>query len=266
MQHLEFARQALWPGLDVQLMSVTEQWAQYAIAGRHSPAVVRRLLGPHAAVDGEAFPYLAVGTFDWRGVEARLFRLSFSGEQAYEIAVRADYGAALAEAIWAAGQDFGLVPYGTEALSVMRIEKGHVGGAEINGQTTAGDLGLGRMVSRRKDFIGRTMARRPARGAAERPTLTGFRPVDPTARLRSGAHFLDLGAANTAEHDQGHMTSVAYSPTLGGWIGLGLLRHGPERHGAVLRAYDPVRGEDVEVEAMSPVFFDPEGERLHGRY
>jgi sarcosine oxidase subunit alpha len=266
MQHMEFARQALWPELDVQLASVTEQWAQYAVAGRKARAVLRRLFGPAAALDDEAFPHLGVGVFDWKGVEARLFRLSFSGEQAYEVAVPAHYGAAMIEAIWAVGEDLGLAPYGTEALGVMRIEKGHVGGAEINGQTIAGDLGLGRMLSTKKDFIGRVLARRPALIDPDRPVLTGFKPVDPTARLRSGAHFLDLGAATAAEHDQGYMTSVAYSPTLGTWIGLGLLKHGLARHGSVLRAYDPIRDQDVEVEACAPVFFDPEGARLHGRY
>jgi len=164
----------------------------------------------------------------------------------------------------AAGAPFGVAPYGTEALSVLRIEKGHVAGAELNGQTTARDLGLSRMMSTKKDFIGRAMAERPALVDPERPKLAGFRPVDRTERLRAGAHFIPLGAPATAEHDEGHMTSVAFSPTLGHWIGLGLLRRGPERIGERVRAFDPVRGGDVAVEICSPVFVDPAGERFRG--
>jgi glycine cleavage system aminomethyltransferase T len=92
----------------------------------------------------------------------------------------------------------------------------------------------------------------------------GFRPVDRAARLRAGAHFLPVGAENVAAHDQGYMTSVAFSPALGHWIGLGLIARGPERLGEIVRAYDPVRGGDLEVEIVAPVFVDPEGARLHG--
>jgi sarcosine oxidase subunit alpha len=146
----------------------------------------------------------------------------------------------------------------------MRIEKGHVAGNEINGQLTARDLGLGRMMSAKKDYIGRLMADRPALLAPDRPALVGFRPVDRKARLRGGAHFLSPGAAATAENDEGYMTSVAFSPMLDHWIGLGVLTRGPQRIGERVRAYDPVRNGDVEVEVCSPVFFDPEGARLNG--
>ncbi len=146
----------------------------------------------------------------------------------------------------------------------MRIEKGHVAGNEINGQTTARDLGLGRMMSTQKDYIGRVMAERPALLAPDRPTLVGFKPVDRAARLRAGAHFIPEGAEPVAANDQGYMTSVAFSPTLGHWIGLGLLAGGPSRHGERVRACDPVRSGDELVEVCDPVFYDPAGERLRG--
>jgi sarcosine oxidase subunit alpha len=107
------------------------------------------------------------------------------------------------------------------------------------------------------------MAGRPALTAPDRPAFVGFTPADPAQRLRAGAHFLRLGAAATAENDEGYMTSVAFSPHVGSWIGLGLLVRGPERIGERVRAYDPVRNGDVEVEVVSPVFVDPEGARLH---
>ena len=112
----------------------------------------------------------------------------------------------------------------------MRIEKGHVAGGELNGQTTARDLGLGKMVSTKKDFIGRVMAERPALVDPDRPRLVGFRTLDPADKVGGGAHFLDVGAAATAENDLGHVTSVCWSPLFERWIGLGLIRRGAARH------------------------------------
>jgi glycine cleavage system aminomethyltransferase T len=198
------------------------------------------------------------------GIGARLFRLSFSGELAYEIAVPARYGNALAERLMQAGERYGITAYGTEALGVMRIEKGHPAGNELNGQTTAHDLGLGKLLSKKKDFIGRAMAARPALTDPARPTLVGLTPVNAGARLRAGSHLLPQGVAAVAKNDQGYVTSVAFSPSLGHWIGLGLLRNGPSRLGEKIRVYDPVRNGDVLAEIVSPVFYDPEGSRLHG--
>jgi heterotetrameric sarcosine oxidase alpha subunit len=263
MQHLEHARQVLWPAMDVQIASVTEQWAQYAIAGPNSRRLLKRLLGTAVDISNDRFPYLACTQFRWRGISARLFRISFSGELAYELAVPARYGDAVIRAIMSAGEALGVVPYGTEALGVMRIEKGHVAGNEVNGTTTAADLGLSRMMSAKKDYIGRILAQRPGLIHSDRPALVGIRPVDGSAQLYAGAHFLTAGADSTLENDQGYITSVAFSPMLGHWIGLGLLARGPQRHGERLRAHSPVRGGDTEVEVVSPVFFDPQGTRLH---
>ena len=150
MQHLEHARQVLWPELDVQLASITEQWAQYAIAGPRSRELLEGLLGDALDVSDAAFPYLACAEFVWKEHPARLFRISFSGEMAYELAVPAGQGDAAIRAIMTAGDPLGIVPYGTEALGVMRIEKGHAAGNEINGTTTAADLGLGKLMSRKR--------------------------------------------------------------------------------------------------------------------
>ena len=196
---------------------------------------------------------------------ARLFRISFSGELAYEIAVPAGYGDALLRALMEAGAEFGIAPYGTEALDVMRIEKGHRERAEINGQTTARDLGLGKLVSAKKDYVGRVHERAP--GAAWRPTgpiLVGLKAVDPAQSLSAGAHLLAPGAPASAEHDEGTSTSVAFSPTLGCDIGLGFLRRGRERIGERIRAVDLLRDHDVLCEVVDPVFIDAKGERLRG--
>jgi sarcosine oxidase subunit alpha len=263
MQHLEFCHQVLWPDLDVAMTSVTEQWAQYAVAGPRSRELLQAVLGTAYDLTNENFPYLACASLNLGDVPVRLFRLSFSGELAYEIAVTADRGEALLRALIRAGKPLGFAPYGTEALGVLRIEKGHVSGNELNGQTTARDLGLGRMMSTKKDYIGRTLAARPALVASDRPALAGFKPFAPGQRLRAGAHFLKLGADAVAENDEGYMTSVAYSPHVGSWIGLGLIAGGPSRIGERVRAYDPLRKSDIEVEVVSPVFVDPDGARLH---
>ncbi len=264
MQHLEFCHEVLWPELDVAMVSVTEQWSQYAVAGPRSRHLLQTVLGSSFDLSNEGFPYLACAEFRLGKVPVRMFRLSFSGELAYEIAVPARFGDSLVRAMMRVGGPLGVAAYGTEALGVLRIEKGHVAGNELNGQTTARDLGLGRMMSTKKEYIGRVMAGRPALMSPDRPTLVGFKPIDPAQRLRAGAHFLKVGAAAAAENDEGYMTSVAFSPHIGSWIGLGLIVRGPERIGDRVRAYDPVRNGDVEVEIVSPVFVDPEGARFHG--
>ncbi|WP_430911515.1 sarcosine oxidase subunit alpha family protein [Methylobacterium sp. sgz302541] len=264
MQHMEFCRQWLWPELDVRIASISEQWAQYAVAGPKARETLRGVVDPAFDISNEAFPFLASADVTvGGGIPARLFRISFSGELAYEIAVPAAYGDALWRAIVASGTPHGITPYGSEALSVMRIEKGHAAGAEINGATTAADLGLGGMLARKKDHIGRLMKERPGLTGPERPVLIGFRPVDPSKRLRAGAHVIGLDAVPSLEADQGYLTSVAFSPSNGHWIGIGFIARGPQRIGERVRAYDPVRNEDVEVEISSAVFVDPEGSRMH---
>jgi len=265
LQHMEYCHAMLWPELDVQFCSVTDQWAQVALAGPRSRDVLERIVAGGADVSDQALPYLAVRAARLGpGVPARIFRVSFSGERGYEISVPARYGNWLAAALAEHGAPFGIIPYGTEALSILRIEKGHPAGGELNGQTTAADLGLARLLSTRKDFIGRTLSFRPAFLDPARPVLCGFAPIDRSAVLSAGAHFFEPGAPMTVGNDLGHMTSAAYSPTLGHWIGLGLLSNGTARLGTVVRACDPVRGRDTPVRVSPACFIDPEGTRLRG--
>jgi sarcosine oxidase subunit alpha len=178
--------------------------------------------------------------------------------------VPARFGDAVIRQLMLKGADIGAIPYGTEALGVMRIEKGHVAGNEINGQTTATDLGLGRMMSKKKDYIGRVMAGRPGLTDPDRPRFIGFKPVDRSARLFAGAHFLARGQEPIAANDQGYMTSVAFSPSLGHWIGLGFLIRAADRIGETVRAQDPLRNLETPVEVCHPAFYDAEGVRLRG--
>ena len=138
MQHMEFHLATCWPDLDVSLASVTDQWATLSIAGPQARATITTVIGGIDISDA-AFPFMAVADCLAAGIPARLFRLSFSGEQAYEIAVPAGHAEHVWRAVLAAGAAFGIEPYGVEALGLLRIEKGHVAGPELNGQTTAAD-------------------------------------------------------------------------------------------------------------------------------
>jgi len=264
LEHLDFCHQVLWPELDLSIVPVTEQWAQLSIAGPRSREVLQGLIDPGDDISDAALPYMGFAEVGVGGARCRLFRVSFSGERAYEIAAPAAYGDALMSAVMTAGAGVGITPYGTEALGVMRIEKGHASGPEIDGRITLGDLGLSKMAARNKDFIGRVMAGRPALTDAERPVLVGLIPAEHAETLSAGAHLIGPGKPTAAAHDEGHVTSVATSPTLGHDVGLAFLRRGSERVDERIRAVDPVRGRDVECLVVSPVFIDPEGRRLRG--
>ncbi|RUV54889.1 sarcosine oxidase subunit alpha, partial [Mesorhizobium sp. M1A.F.Ca.IN.022.02.1.1] len=265
MQHLEFCRQVLFPELDVQLTSVSDQWAQFSIAGPKTRDLLKEIVDPAEDLSNEGFPFMGAREVKLRGgIKARLFRISFSGEMAFEISVPARYGEALARNLMIAGKPFGVTPYGTEALGVMRIEKGHVAGPELNGTTTAADLGLGKMMSTKKDFIGRVMAGREALVAPNRQVVVGIKPTDKARRLRSGAHINPKGQTPGPDNDQGYITSVCFSPVLDQWIGLGLFERGRERIGEIVRAHDPLRGEEYDVELCNSVFYDPDGGRQRG--
>jgi sarcosine oxidase subunit alpha len=264
-QHLEFCAQVLWPELDVRMTSVSEQWAQIAVAGPRSRDLLGRIADDPLILGNEPLSYMGVvETKVLGGVKARLFRLSFAGELGFEIAVPANRGEELARALLAAGAEWDVTPYGLEALAVMRIEKGHVSGPELNGQTTAGDLGFARMASTKKDYIGAVMARRPALVDPMRQTFVGLRPVDRSQVLRAGAHFLERGAAAQTANDIGYLTSATFSPNLGHSIGLGFIKGGAARIGEIVRAWDGIRGVDMEVEICPPCFIDPQGVRLRG--
>ena len=263
MSHMEFCHQALWPDLDVQYVSVTEQWAQMAIAGPKARATLQKIVDS-VTLDDTSFPYLAAKEISvLGGMNARLFRISFSGEHAYELAVPADYGNLVARSIMQAGEEFGIAPYGIEALSIMRIEKGHVAGGELNGTTTAADLGLGKMMSSKKDYIGRMMAAREGLTDKNRQCVVGIKPFDTTDKIRSGSHILKKDDAPSMAADQGYISSVAWSPMLNMWLGLALLSNGRERHGEVVKIFDGVRNIHMFGVICDPMHYDRENKKLH---
>ena len=262
MRHLEFVHQCLRPDLDVAFISVTEQWAQFAVAGPQSRALLDDLLDDPLTEDD--WPFMACGPVGVMGVQGRLFRISFSGEHAYELAVPARYGDSLFRLLLARAEEKGGGPYGMEALNVLRIEKGFITHSEIHGRITAFDIGMGRMVSTKKDCIGKTMSERVGLSGLDREQLVGLRPIGPVKQVIAGAHLFAVDDAPVRENDQGYITSVAFSPTLGHMLALGFLKNGSQRVGEQVKMTDHLRGIEALCEVTNPVVFDPDGGRLRG--
>ena len=262
-RHLEFCRQCLKPNWDVHLISTTDHWAQFAIAGPKSRALLSEIMDSGVNISNKSFPFMACGEISiFGGIRARLFRISFSGELAYELALPRRYASSFMKAMTELGKKFNLVPYGTEALGVMRIEKGHAAGNELNGQTTANNLGLGKMVSKLNDCIGNTMSERDGFNRKDVLKLVGFTPTNEMHSLVAGSHFISRGKKVALENDEGWMSSVAFSPMLGKSIGLGFIKEGDKRFGERVDAINLLNNEKIEVEITSPHFFDPKGDRL----
>ena len=259
--HLEFCRQVLFPNMDVHIISTTDQWAQFSIAGPNSRNLLNKIIDPSFNISNETFPYMACAEITiCSGVRARIFRLSFSGELAYEISVPSRYGDALIRKLISAGKEFNVTMYGTEALGVMRIEKGHAAGNELDGRNTPVNLGLNGLMAKKKDYIGKTLSSREKLSGNE--TMVGFLSVNPSDKLTNGSHFVNIGDEILPENDQGHMSSVAYSPILERYIGIGFLKNGKDRYDETLKAIDFLQNNHVEVKVVSPHFIDPNGDRL----
>jgi methylglutamate dehydrogenase subunit C len=262
MRHLDFVTQCLHPEWQVAFTSVTEHWAQFAVAGPKSRALLNGILGEK--IDNDTWPFMACGPVQVCGIDGRLFRISFSGEHAYEVAVPARYGAALFDLLQQRARELGGGAYGMEALNVLRIEKGFLTHAEIEGRATAFDIGMDRMMSQKKDFIGKALAARDGLVDEDRPQLVGLKPVGAVKQLSAGAHLFAQGNDAVARNLEGHISSVGFSPDVGTFIGLGFLKGGRARMGEVIRMVDHLRGLEAEVEVCSTVFVDQEGERTRG--
>jgi heterotetrameric sarcosine oxidase alpha subunit len=258
LEHMEFHLQAVCPRLDVLMTDVGDQWAQFAVAGPRSREVVAAVV---AGLDlsNEAFPFMAASVATIAGVAGRVFRISFSGELAYELAVPAAHALKAWSAVLEAGKPLGIAPYGLEALNTLRVEKGHVTGAELNGNTSADDLGFQRMLKKHGDFIGRALSQRSGLTAPDRLQLVGVRPLGRTQRLRNG---LQLVTPHSPTTSLGYVTSSTPSVELDGWVGLALVSGGRQRLGQRLMGTSPIHGEASEIEIVSPHMLDPENARV----
>jgi len=257
--HLERLRQAYWPDLNVSLTSVTDAWASMAIAGPKARDLVQSLTND-IDCDADAFPPSSMQAGTIKGMPVRIFRVSFSGELGFEVNIPADYASALWSLLLDHGKAYNLMPYGLEALDIMRIEKGHISvGTEIDGRTTAADVGLGRMVSAKKDFIGKALLQRPAFNEPGRRQLVGLKAVDGKSKIPYGAQITRKPWNGNPQDTQGHSTAAIESPTLGESIALALVIDGHSRTGEKAWAVSPVANVGTEVEITSPHFYDPDG-------
>jgi sarcosine oxidase subunit alpha len=262
MDHLEEWLQTEWPHLRVRCTSVTEQWAVADLVGPRAREILRRL-APALDLSPDAFPFMSWRDADVAGIPARIFRISFSGELSYEINVPGDRGLALWEALIRAGGPHGITPYGTEAIHVLRAEKGYpVIGQDTDGSVSPQDLGLDWAVSKTKDFIGRRSHGRPDMVRTDRKQLVGLLTVDPPDLLTEGAQLIDDPDLTPPVAMAGHVTGAYRSAALGRTIALGLLKRGRERVGE--RVYACNQGAVTEVTIANPVFYDPENARRDG--
>jgi sarcosine oxidase subunit alpha len=258
LEHLEFHLEVHARDLEVAVTDVGDHWAQFALAGPRAREVARAVV-PDLDLANAAFPFMAAAATSIAGVPGRLFRISFSGELAYELAVPARHALAVWSALLAAGEPFGILPYGLDALNTLRIEKGHVTSAELNGNTSAADLGFGRLLKKDGDFIGRALSARPGLSAPGRLQLVGVRPIDRAQRLRNGMQLVVRAAPTTS---LGYVTSSTPSVELEGWVGLALLADGRARIGTRVLGASLVHEELAELEVLSPHFIDPENQRV----
>jgi len=260
---LEEWLQTEWPHYKVFVTPVTEQWSQFALAGPHARDVLAKLEADFD-VSSEAFPHMSFKIGKLGGFPVRVYRISFSGELSYEIATPAGYGLSLWNAILTAGEEFGISPYGTEALHILRAEKGYiVVGDETDGTTTPDDVGLSGMVSKKKaDFIGKRSLEQAELKREGRKQLVGLLTQEPNETLPDGAH------AVAAVHDKppmkmiGHVTSSYMSPTLGRSIAMALIENGRARMGETI-SFPLEGGKVLKAQIVDHVFYGKDGGRIN---
>jgi sarcosine oxidase subunit alpha len=264
---LEEWLQTEWPELEVFCTSVTEQWTTVAVVGPQSRQVVARL-APDLDVSNDAFPFMTFReTTLASGIPARICRISFSGELAYEVNVAGWYGLAVWEQVYAAGADLGITPYGTETMHVLRAEKGYpIVGQDTDGTVTPQDAGMEWIVSTKKDFIGRRSFSRPDTARPDRKHMVGLLPADARTRLPEGTQVIAPDVPFTPAEGPvpmlGHVTSSYDSQALGRPFALALIADGRNRIGQTLLA--PVGDTLVPVTVAEPVLYDPEGTKRDG--
>lgn len=264
---LEEWLQTEWPELDVYCTSVTEQWSTVAVVGPRSREVVAKM-APGLDVSNDAFGFMTFQeTTLASGIPARVCRISFSGELAFEINVSGWYGRRVWEDVFAAGAEFGITPYGTETMHVLRAEKGYpIVGQDTDGTVTPQDAGMEWIVSKVKDFVGKRSYTRADNERLDRKQLVGLLPVDRTTRLPEGSQVIEAGPALSERPKPvpmlGHVTSSYDSVALERPFALALIKGGRDRIGEVLLA--PVGDRLVEVEVTSSVLYDPEGTKRDG--
>ena len=261
LSHLEYYLQIVWPDLNVNVVSTTEQWAGAALAGPKSRDVLAKLF-PSLDVSNEALPFMGYVESNLLGVPVRIFRISFSGELAYEINIQSDCGMFMWEKMMKEGKEFGIQPYGTEALSTLRIEMGHVAGPELDGRTIPYDVSLEGMVSKKKDFIGKRSLSKLAFNKTDRQKIVGLIPLDRKTSIPEGSHLVIDKNAKLPNPKLGHVSSSCWSVENNNPFSLAILKDGKNMIGKKLFAVSPLKNKSIEVEVISSHYVDNEGKRV----
>ena len=261
LSHLEYYLQIVWPELNVNVVSTTEQWAGAAIAGPKSRDMLSKLY-PDLDVSNDALPFMGYKEADFFGVPSRIFRISFSGELAYEINVKSDHGMFMWEKMMEVGKEFGNQPYGTEALSTLRIEMGHVAGPELDGRTIPSDVSLNGLVSKKKDFIGKNSLGREAFNVESRQKIVGLIPIDRKSSIPEGSHIVQDQNAKLPNPKLGHVSSSCWSVENNNPFSLAIMKDGKNMIGKKFFAVSPLKNKSIEVEVISSHYVDPEGKRV----
>ena len=261
LSHLEYYLQIIWPELNVNVVSTTEQWAGAALAGPKSRDMLAKLF-PNLDVSNEGLPFMGYVEGDLFGVKARVFRISFSGELAYEVNVESNYGLFMWEKMMEIGKEFNNQPYGTEALSTLRIEMGHVAGPELDGRTIPQDVALNSMVSQKKDFIGKNSLGKEAFTLENRNKIVGLVPTDRKSSIPEGSHLVADEKAKLPNPKLGHVSSSCWSVENNNPFSLAIVHDGKNMIGKKLFAVSPLKNTSIEVEIISSHYVDPEGKRV----
>ena len=261
---LELWLQTEWPELEVWLTSLTEHFSTIAVAGPNSRALLEKL-GGDVPLDKENFPFLTVKNARLAGMPVQLFRVSFSGELAFEINIASQFALDMWRKVMEAGREFDIAPYGTETMHVLRAEKGFIiVGQETDGSVTPVDLGMNWLLSKEKDFLGKRSLARPDCVRGDRKQLVGLLSSDRRTVLPEGTQLIERPGAPAAAPVPmcGHVTSSYHSACLGHPIALALVAGGRARKGETLFAALPGR-EPLPARVVTPAFYDPKGERQH---
>ncbi len=259
--HMEEWLQTEWWDWKVYVANVTEQYAQVGVVGPNARKVLEKL-GANFDLSAEALPFMGWSEGAIGNIPARAFRISFSGELSYEIAVPASQGQAFWDMLMDAGAEYGVTPYGTEALHIMRAEKGFIMiGDETDGTVIPQDLGLGWAISKKKDdYLGKRAQERDHMTDPLRWKLVGLETEDGSV-LPDGAYAAEPGLNDNGQRrTEGRVTSTYHSPTLGRGIAMGLVERGPDRMGDMLE-FPRIDGSVARAKIVDPVFFDPDGEK-----
>ena len=261
LSHLEYYLQLVWPELNVNVVSSTEQWAGAAIAGPKSRDVLQKLF-PDLDVSNEGLPFMGYMEGNLFGVNAKIFRISFSGELAYEVNVESDNGNYMWEKIMEIGKEFNIQPYGTEALSTLRIEMGHVAGSELDGRTIPYDNSLEGLVSKKKDFIGKRSLSKKAYVEPDRQKVVGVVPLDKKTSIPEGSYIVKDAKAKLPNPKLGHVSASCWSVEYDNPFSLAIIKDGKNMIGQKLFAMSPLKNKTIPVEIVSSHYVDPKGERV----